>query len=67
MLTAYSSLRIPGDDHDDDFYPDNLGSSTFDDGTPSNAEGFYVLVTGAIPNSTVMKIDYYINGEFYPS
>lgn len=67
LVATYSSLRLPIDDHDDDFFPDNQNSTTFDDGTPSNDEGFYLLITGGPVSATIAKIDYYINGEFLPA
>lgn len=67
MLATYSSLRVYSDDHDRDFYPDSGNTGVFDDGTPTNNEGWYILVTGAVPNTPVVSVDWYLTGEFLPN
>jgi len=66
MLSEYSGIRIPTDVDDELFLPPFTSGALFPDGSASNSEGFYILLTGCLPNTTVMKIDYALTGEDFP-
>jgi hypothetical protein len=66
LLSNAGSIRLPTDPGDDDFIKPISSGGVFPDGSSSSNEGFYGVITGASPSTTIATLRIGIAGEFRP-
>jgi hypothetical protein len=67
MMSALGSNRVCSDPSDLEFITPMTVGGLYPDGTSSSNEGYYIVITGAAPSTTIATLRYASTAEYIPN